>query len=220
MNVDHIPELKKIQEKTGYIASDPGLKKVYYLEVIKKLRWREDGQGDVNIDLEIGSLTWVDHFVEGCSVLIENNRYSINFDSFCFRLIEVKDIQEEDVFYRFKTEEEFKKEGLWNKSSNAPYSWNNQGSMNKYLGTSLSALDLKKVRKMIKNKEAIVIDSWCFNERDFIYIKDNSKTKDKTIGVTKESHPAPTYSKTTSIKPSLMEIYDEIVIESTINITI
>ena len=34
MNVDHIPELKIIQEKTGYIALDPGSKKVYYLEVI------------------------------------------------------------------------------------------------------------------------------------------------------------------------------------------
>lgn len=222
MNVDHIPELKRIQEKTEYIALSPDSRKVYYLEVIDKLKWNQNIEEDVNIRIEIGSLTWTYFFCEESCVLIEDNRYSINFDPSCFRLIEIKDIQEEEVFYRFKTEEEFRKEGLWKESSNAPYLWNDQRKMNKYLGDKLIGSDLHKVRVMMSsNKNSIVvIDNWSFSKRDFINIRYDDLTKYKEIKVVEEFTSIPAYSETESIKPSFTKIDDEIVIESTINITI
>lgn len=39
--------------------------------------------------------------------------------------------------YRFKTEEEFKKDGLWNKNDNCPHKWNDEQFMNKYMGEEI-----------------------------------------------------------------------------------
>ena len=39
--------------------------------------------------------------------------------------------------YRFKTEEEFKEDDLWNYEICAPNGWNDQGAMNEYLGKNI-----------------------------------------------------------------------------------
>ena len=36
--------------------------------------------------------------------------------------------------YRFKTKEEFIRDGLWDEKDNCPYYWNSDGEMNEYLG--------------------------------------------------------------------------------------
>ena len=39
--------------------------------------------------------------------------------------------------YRFKTEEEFIRDGLWNDKYNCPYKWNEYHKMNKFLGEDI-----------------------------------------------------------------------------------
>jgi MoxR-like ATPase len=58
--------------------------------------------------------------------------------------------------YRFKTEEEFKADGLWNR--NCPTHWNDQGDMDKYIGQNI---DTKFNVKIEEGKE-FQIDDWRF----------------------------------------------------------
>jgi hypothetical protein len=58
--------------------------------------------------------------------------------------------------YRFKTEEEFKRDGLW--VNNNPYGWNSSGCMNKYLGQ-----DIPDSYNTICDKyEKFIYETWSF----------------------------------------------------------
>jgi hypothetical protein len=69
--------------------------------------------------------------------------------------------------YRFKTEEEFKKEGLW--YENHPQGWNMFGNMNKYLGQDVP----EKFNRACDNKVVFHYDGWGFNSQDYI-LKESS----------------------------------------------
>jgi hypothetical protein len=64
--------------------------------------------------------------------------------------------------YRFKTEEEFRKEGLW--YEHHPQRWNMSGNMNKYLGQDVP----EKFNRACDDKIIIEYDGWAFNNQDYV----------------------------------------------------
>jgi hypothetical protein len=69
--------------------------------------------------------------------------------------------------YRFKTEEEFKKEKLWYKDH--PQGWNMGGNMNKYLGQDVP----EEFNSDCDNKITISYDGWAFSSQDYV-LKESS----------------------------------------------
>jgi hypothetical protein len=64
--------------------------------------------------------------------------------------------------YRFKTEEEFRKEGLWNE--NYPQGWNINKKMNKYLGQDVP----EEFNSDCDYKILFHYDNWSFSSQDYI----------------------------------------------------
>jgi hypothetical protein len=64
--------------------------------------------------------------------------------------------------YRFKTEEEFKKEGLWDK--NCPQRWTISGNMNKYLGQDIP----KEYNRYCDEGKSFSYNGWSFSSQDYI----------------------------------------------------
>jgi hypothetical protein len=65
--------------------------------------------------------------------------------------------------WRFKTEDEFKRDGLWNYSYECPDLWNYNGKMNIYLGTSIPAIH----HSSCSINEGFSIDVWTFSPGDY-----------------------------------------------------
>jgi hypothetical protein len=66
--------------------------------------------------------------------------------------------------YRFKTEEEFIRDGLWNDEYNCPYRWNEDHEMNKYIGEDIHP----KHNVKIESNELFKHDGWVFQACDSI----------------------------------------------------
>ena len=66
--------------------------------------------------------------------------------------------------YRFKTEEEFIRDGLWNDKYNCPYKWNEYHKMNKFLGEDIHP----KHNVKIESNESFKHDGWVFQACDCI----------------------------------------------------
>jgi hypothetical protein len=86
--------------------------------------------------------------------------------------------------WRFKTKEEFIKDGLWDKHYNAPINWNDGGQMNKYLGEPIP----ENLNDKCENDQDLTIDNWYFKNNEYVvdYIKmpkvdGETKTKLKRI---------------------------------------
>jgi hypothetical protein len=77
--------------------------------------------------------------------------------------------------YRFKTEEEFRKEGLWNE--NYPQGWNIGGNMNKYLGQDVP----EEFNKYCDDGKSIGYDGWAFNRQDYVLKESPVVESPKTI---------------------------------------
>jgi hypothetical protein len=75
--------------------------------------------------------------------------------------------------YRFKTEEEFKKKGLWNDTFNTPYYWNDTGDMNKYLGQDIP----EKFNDKCDSNEDFNYDTWHFESNNYV-LKETSEIKE------------------------------------------
>ena len=60
--------------------------------------------------------------------------------------------------YRFKTEEEFKRDDLWNDEYNCPYGWNEDHEMDKYYEQDIP----DRYNVSIERNEEIKIDGWVF----------------------------------------------------------
>ncbi len=60
--------------------------------------------------------------------------------------------------YRFKTEEEFKADGLWNDDRDSPKTWNDQGLMNKYIGQNIDT----RFNEQIEKGKEFTFDDWLF----------------------------------------------------------
>ena len=66
--------------------------------------------------------------------------------------------------YRFKTREEFIRDGLWDEKDNCPYYWNSDGEMNEYLGKDVPD---KCIVYCDKNEE-FKYDGWLFQNTDYV----------------------------------------------------
>ena len=72
--------------------------------------------------------------------------------------------------YRFKTKEEFIRDGLWDEENNCPDNWNFRGGMNMYLGTNVPEefnMDCVKNRGFDYN-------DWIFSKNDYV-LKEQQK---------------------------------------------
>lgn len=75
------------------------------------------------------------------------------------------------VTLRFLTEEEFKSKGLWN-SKGYPEGWNNDGEMNKYLGTYIQLSKSK-----FDGSSSFRYEDWHFSPNNYEVIHDSVETK-------------------------------------------
>jgi hypothetical protein len=78
------------------------------------------------------------------------------------------------VTLRFFTEEEFKAKGLWN-SKGYPEGWNNDGEMNKYLGTYIQLGKYK-----LDGSSSFRYEDWYFAANNYEVIHDSVETKPET----------------------------------------
>ena len=65
--------------------------------------------------------------------------------------------------YRFKTKEEFIRDGRWVEKFTAPYGWGSQGEMNKYLGTDIP----DKFNKVCDDNKGFKYNAWYFEKQDY-----------------------------------------------------
>ena len=79
--------------------------------------------------------------------------------------------------YRFKTEKEFKEDDQWDKYYNTPDGWNNDGDMNKYLGTDIP----DNLAITIDKNYNFIFDGWNFRNSNVI---ENKKTKSSNVSST------------------------------------
>ena len=66
--------------------------------------------------------------------------------------------------YRFKTREEFIRDGLWNKEDNCPHEWAWGGEMNKYLGMDVP----DELNVYCNKKEDFQYDGWYFRHDEYV----------------------------------------------------
>jgi hypothetical protein len=70
--------------------------------------------------------------------------------------------------YRFKTKEEFKADGQWDKIDHCPIGWNFEGEMNHYLGQDVP----EEYNESIEDREHFYMDTWSFKSTNCI-LKEN-----------------------------------------------
>lgn len=139
----------------------PKERKVTYLRVVSTPVWYGGKALKASIpELKIGSITWTYNF-NGPVTILEENQFSVNFDSRCFEEIQIE--------YRFKTKEEFLAEGRWNSGEMAPSEWNHD--MNKYLGKPVPF----EFYKYCNKSSDFIYEGWYFSKNDYT-IKPLEKT--------------------------------------------
>ena len=70
--------------------------------------------------------------------------------------------------YRFKTKEEFIRDGLWDDECNTPKGWNPDREMNEYLGREIPEFYLEECEAGVSFR----IDGWTFCSKDYVEISD------------------------------------------------
>jgi hypothetical protein len=241
-------ELSLIQSKTGYIPIDPGENnsKIFNLEVISPVKWYGNYK-DVEDLIPVGSLTWANIWDENSnSTLIEDNRYAVNFDTKCFRLIKKEVFSIEGVKdslikkeYRFKTKEEFIKDNNWvyiSKESGYPKGFAYVSKMDKYIGSFLNEEHQKIVQEAFEKELFIIyLDGWSFYLSDFtekkpgdvevleLKRKEIEKVDLKKEAAAETNSSCPTIEQAINITKESFKKEDsnyDVVVESTVNITI
>ena len=90
--------------------------------------------------------------------------------------------------YRFKTEEEFKRDGLW--KGDHPNGWTSSGSMNKYLGTDIP----DKYNRFCDANKDFSYEGWSFYENTYVLKKTDFVLPSKwCIKVDKDCQPEEVY---------------------------
>jgi hypothetical protein len=257
MHFGETTELGIIKNKTGYEARDPSSdhSKVSYLEVIKPLKW-SCTHNDVSDLIPIGSLTWCYNWNgKDESILLEDNRYGVNFHPDCFRFIKHESYGEQEIddlrtitekMYRFKTKFEFIDIGKWNsrpENNGYPERWASGLEMNHYIGKLLTKDQQEVVKDMLKTgKSQVTFGGWTFFNHDFTELKAgyfpvdyghiefkkaviNSPKPIQQVDWRDPPKFSPLSSTSEQAAPIIYEskkeeLNDDIVIESTINITI
>ena len=256
-------ELGIIKNKTSYEARNPTrtYSKVSYLEVIKPLKWSLMNVSVPDL-IPVGSLTWCYNWNgKNESILLEDNRYRVNFHPDCFRFIRHESYGEKEIQstgknvdkeYRFKTKSEFIDIGKWNSmpdNAGYPSKWSSGLEMNHYLGKLLTKDQQEVVKDMLENRrDQVCFDGWTFFNWDFTELKPGyvsppiempgvERVPDTTKAVVYPPQPIkqvdwrdvggkPSPSSTSQQTAPIIygskkeELNDDIVIESTINITI
>lgn len=252
-------ELGFIKNKTGYEAIDPTSEylKVSYLEVIKPLKWSCTNASAPDL-IPVGSLTWCYNWNgKDESILLEDNRYLVNFHPDCFRFIRHESYGEEepqstsknvDKEYRFRTRSEFIEICRWD-STGHPSKWASRLEMNHYIGKLLTKSQQEAVKDMLENKrKQVAFDGWAFFNSDFTELKPGYVSPPRMTGRVetlpdipkavvysfkpiqqvdwRDPPKFPPLSSTSQQAAPIIyenkkeELNDDIVIESTINITI
>lgn len=123
------------------------------------------------------------HCNESSNFIYEGWYFSKN--DYTIKPLEVTILEtKEESLYRFKTEEEFKKDGLWDYVNGAPKRWNSSGRMNHYLGKPVD----RAYNMNCDNKEFIEIFdasrsyTWSFSPQDYVLISD-SPLRESSIGL-------------------------------------
>jgi len=71
--------------------------------------------------------------------------------------------------YRFKTKEEFIRDGLWNDECDTPKGWNPDGEMNEYLGREIPEFYLEECEAGVSFR----LYGWTFCSKDYVEISDD-----------------------------------------------
>src|SRR5690625_3903331 len=71
--------------------------------------------------------------------------------------------------YRFKTKQEFIRDGYWIDEFNAPENWNEDGGMNHFLGEDIP----KEMNEKCDVGSDLNIDGWFFSPEDYILKEEN-----------------------------------------------
>jgi hypothetical protein len=106
------------------------------------------------------------------------------------------------VTVRFFTEEEFKSKGRWD-SRGYPYGWNNDGEMNKYLGTYIQISKSK-----IDASSSFSYDSWHFSADNYEVIHESVESKPEPKVEAKVEPKEP------EMKPQKFKVGDQVTYKS------
>ncbi len=77
--------------------------------------------------------------------------------------------------YRFKTEEEFRKDRLWDPETGAPIRWNSDREMNRYMGQDVPEKyndDCDALCELTHYYDEAYGQYWIFRECDYVYVGD------------------------------------------------
>ena len=125
--------------------------------------------------LKKGAITWADSVYSSHigqlnhSVHVEGNRYCVNFCGKRFKIID-KPKYPYPIYanfgYRFKTMDEFIRDGLFHVTNSVPHGFTQSGSMNKYIGQEIPT----HLHKHCIKKEAFSHDGWGFSANSYVAI--------------------------------------------------
>jgi len=88
--------------------------------------------------------------------------------------------------YRFKTKEEFKADGNWQKHSgthSGPKNWNDKGAMDKFYGQNIP----NEFNKTIETDKSFMYDDWHFRPTDFIENRLSDKETEEILNQVKNN---------------------------------
>jgi hypothetical protein len=81
---------------------------------------------------------------------------------------------EESTKYRFKTEEEFKRDGEWNSIFGVPERWNHGRKMNKYIGEDIP----NKYNQEIESGHNFHYGRWSFESKQCVIKEEKLSVKE------------------------------------------
>lgn len=67
--------------------------------------------------------------------------------------------------YRFKTKEEFIRDGLWNYQYDTPSNWNSHGHMNDFIGAEI--IDENSIKTCLQER-SFMLKGWTFNHNSYV----------------------------------------------------
>ena len=71
--------------------------------------------------------------------------------------------------YRFKTKEEFIRDGQWDYEHNVPVEWPTSGEMNSFLGADI----IEDLTKVCDSKGSYFLKGWHFSSKDYVLKEEN-----------------------------------------------
>jgi len=152
-------EARKRGLDIGAIVNGQRINYLHYALSDNRLYSEAEGEGGTVLFDLLGS--WVSPDVTPKEQIIyEEERY------IPMKEVEPEPIKEEGVMYRFKTEEEFRRDGLWNGEFDCPDGWAIGGQMNKSLGEPI----LSEYNSLCREQSTLYINQWEYLPSDYVTI--------------------------------------------------